>query len=412
MSQMNLVLAIAGALILAVGLFSEAMKRTPVSVPMIAVALGVAVGPVGLDLIDLAGWGDAHAILEQAARVMLAVGLMAIALRLSPDDFRTLARPAAVLLTLVMIGMCLSTAAVAHWMFALPLWSAVLVGAVLTPTDPIVSSSIVTGKFAKETLPARVRAALSLESGANDGLAYVLVLLPLLVLGGTEHVTWRWFVEGLVLGVVIAAALGAGLGMAAARLVGWARRKQIIESYSVLTFTLALTLFTLGAARLLGADALISVFVAGIAFNLMSDTDTKQEEENVQEAINQLITPAIFALFGAALPWQDWADIGWPLAAFAVAVLLLRRPPVFLVLSPVLRGRLDLRDLAYLGWFGPIGISAVYYALFSLSRGADTLVWHLASAVVVASVFAHGLSAAPLSRLAFGSRGPSRSWPA
>ncbi|UUP16471.1 cation:proton antiporter [Nitratireductor thuwali] len=329
---------------------------------------------------------------------------MGIGLRLSPTDFRTLARPAAVLLTLGMVGMWACSAALAGWMFGLPPWTALLVGAVLTPTDPIVSSNIVTGRFAEERLPSRVRAALSLESGANDGLAYVLVLLPLLVIGGSSGVAGEWLVTGFLLGVAMSAVIGAVVGAAAARVLGWARRKSIIESYSVLTFTLALTFFTLGAARLLGGDALISVFVAGVAFNLMSDTDTKQSEENVQEAINHLITPSIFVLFGIALPWPEWRQLGWAVPGFALGILIVRRLPVFLVLAPLLRGHLQRRDLAYLAWFGPIGISTFFYALFALSRGADAMVWHLASASVLASVFAHGASGAPMSNMIYGRR--------
>ncbi|MCT7377986.1 cation:proton antiporter [Chelativorans salis] len=399
--QLNLSLAIAGALVLVVGLVSEKMKHTIVSELMVSVTLGIIVGPMVLNIIEVQGWGDHHTIIEEAARITLAIGLMGVGLRLSPNDFRTLARPVAVVLTLGMLGMWLCSAALAGWIFDLPLWTALLIGAVMTPTDPIVSSNIVTGKFAKERLPARVRAALSLESGANDGLAFVIVLLPLLVLAGGEGTIREWFVTGILLGVGLAAVLGVALGASTAWLFGLAQRKGIIENYSVLTFTLALTIFTLGAARLLGGDALISVFVAGIAFNLVSDTGTKQEEENVQEAINHLITPPIFVLFGAALPWQEWQHLGWPILAFAAGILIVRRPPVFLMLFPLMRGHLIGRDLAFLAWFGPIGISGLFYSLFALSHGGDPLVWQVASAAVLASVFAHGASAAPVSRMVY-----------
>ncbi|WP_137388777.1 cation:proton antiporter [Rhodoligotrophos defluvii] len=402
--QLNLSLAIAGALILAIGLVSERMKHSPVSMPIVAVALGILVGPAGLNIIDIRTWGDQHTILEESARITLAVGLMGIGLRLSRNDLRTLAQPAVVALTLGMLGMWACSTMLAGLIFDLPLWTALLVGAVLTPTDPIVSSNIVTGKFSKEQLPARVRAALSLESGANDGLAYLLALLPLLVIGGSGSIVEEWFVRGVVLGVMVAAVLGGILGAGTARLLGWARENGIIENYSVLTFTLALTLFTLGASRLLKGDALIAVFVAGIAFNLASDTNTKQEEENVQEAINHLITPPIFVLFGMALPWQAWERLGWPVLVFAIGVLFLRRPPVFLVLFPLMRGHLNGRDLAYLAWFGPIGISAFFYALFTLSRGGDPLVWQIASAAVLASIIAHGATAAPISKLVYSRR--------
>lgn len=90
--QLNVSLAIAGALILAISLVSERMKHLPVSEPIVAVLLGLLIGPAGFDIIDLRTWGDQHTILEEAARITLAVGLMGIGLRLSPDDFRKIGR--------------------------------------------------------------------------------------------------------------------------------------------------------------------------------------------------------------------------------------------------------------------------------------------------------------------------------
>jgi NhaP-type Na+/H+ or K+/H+ antiporter len=172
-----------------------------------------------------------------------------------------------------------------------------------------------------------------------------------------------------------------------------------MEVSSLLGYTIAFSLFTLGAAELLGADALISVFLAGLVFNLCTERPEEHEERHIQEAVAKLFTLPMFVIFGIALPFAEWARLGWPLLALALLVLLLRRPPVVAASLPVLRGALKARDVAYLGWFGPIGIAAIYYATFARGHVHDPIIWHAASALVFAWILIHGVTAAPLTRL-------------
>ncbi len=90
MDQLNLALAVLGALVVAVGLLSKAIKRSLVQEPLIAVAVGLAVGPYGLGWLNVAAWGEENAVLEQAARITLAIGLMGVALRLEKDSVKAL----------------------------------------------------------------------------------------------------------------------------------------------------------------------------------------------------------------------------------------------------------------------------------------------------------------------------------
>ncbi len=399
MSQLNIALAVTGAVVLLVGLFSNRIKRSLLQEPMAAVLVGVAVGPYALGWLDVALWGEENTVLEQAARLTLAIGLMGVALRLEKDSVRALWRPVALLLTLGMLGMWLASSALAGWLLGLPFWTALLLGAVVTPTDPVVASSIVTGPFAKEHLPLRVRDAVSFESGANDGLAYVFVMLPVLMIGHAPDEAWRrWLLDALLVGVAGAVLIGCLVGWTAAKLLSHAERRRHIESTSLLGYTIAFSLLTLGGAKLLGADALISVFAAGLVFNLCAGRREEHEEKHIQEAVAKLFTLPMFVVFGAALPLAEWARLGWPLLALAVLVLLLRRPPVVAAVFPGLRGALSARDAAYLGWFGPIGIAAIYYAAFARGHVHDPVVWHAASALVFASILVHGATAAPLTR--------------
>jgi NhaP-type Na+/H+ or K+/H+ antiporter len=107
----------------------------------------------------------------------------------------------------------------------------------------------------------------------------------------------------------------------------------------------------------------------------------------------------MFVIFGIALPLHEWVALGWPLVALALLVLLLRRPPVVMVMSSTWRHSLNSHDSLYLGWFGPLGIAAIYYAALAYSHLPDPLYWHAASALIFASIMIHGVSAAPLSRL-------------
>ena len=400
MEQLNLMLAITGAVVVLIGLFSNPIKKSVMQEPIIAMCVGIAVGPYALGLIDIAFWGDENAIVEQAARITLAIGLMGVALRLHKTSVRALLRPVCWLLTIGMLGMWLASSALAGWLLGLSLWTALLLGAVVTPTDPVVASSIVTGKFAKEHLPLRVRDALSFESGANDGLAYLFVMLAVLMLGHTPGEAWtRWATESLLLGVIGAAAMGCLVGYVAAKLLSFAEKRKIVENTSLLGYTVAFSLLTLGFAQLLAMDALISVFLAGLVFNLSIEEREEREEQHIQEAVAKLFTLPMFVLFGIALPFADWVRIGWPLLALAVLILLLRRPPVIALLFPALHSALNGRDTAYLAWFGPIGVAAIYYATLAERHAQDPLIWHAASALIFASILGYGVTAAPLTRL-------------
>lgn len=399
--QLNLVIVVAAGVVIVVGLVSDALKRSLLQEPMVAVVVGLAAGPYALNLLDLAEWGDENRILEQAARITLAIGLMGVALRLKKESVGPLLRPVGVLLTIGMLAMWLISSAIAGWLLDLSFWAALLVGAVVTPTDPVVASSIVTGKFASEHLPRRLRDAISFESGANDGLAYLFVMLPILMIApaSSEGPWTTWLMESLLIGVVGGAAIGCTVGYIAAKMLQFAERRGLIENASLLGYTVAFSLLTLGAAALLRADALISVFLAGLVFNLSIGDREEHEEETIQEAVSKLFTLPMFVIFGIALPVGEWLAEGWTLLVFVALILLLRRPPAVAVILPMLRPLLTARDAAYAGWFGPIGIAAVYYAAFAGEHVAEPVIWHAASAVVFASIMAHGLTAAPLTKL-------------
>lgn len=141
------------------------------------------------------------------------------------------------------------------------------------------------------------------------------------------------------------------------------------------------------------------MFAAGAAFVQVVNQEERGEEEKGQEAVNRFFSIPIFALLGTALPWAGWLELGWSGILLAVAVLLLRRPPVLLLLRFFLPGLHNNKDALFVGWFGPIAVTAIYYGSLAEHRLHNPLIWDVVSLVICASIVAHGVSAAPLTRL-------------
>ncbi len=400
MSELNIALAAVGGSVLVLGLLSGLIRRSILSEPLVALLVGVLLGPTILGLLDPAGWGSQETILEQAARLTLAISLMGVALRLPEGEPFRGWRSLAVLLGLVMPLMWLTSGLLVYLILGVPFLVALLVGAVVTPTDPVVSSTIVTGELAEKNLPGRVRHTLSAESGANDGLAYPFVLLPILLLSRPPgEALSHWLAYTLLWEVGAAMVFGALVGYGAGRLLEWANGRGIVEQTSFLAYTIALSLVVLGGAKLLGTDGILAVFVAGLAFDAAVSESDRAEEERVQEAVNRFFILPIFVLLGLTIPWQGWLELGWPGLLLALAVLLLRRLPAVLALKPLLGRVHGMRDALFLGWFGPIGVAALYYANLSVSEAGVEEAWVVGSLIICASILVHGLSATPLTRL-------------
>ncbi len=400
MSSLNTALLTIGGIVLVVGLFSGPLKRGFLSIPLVSLLAGVLLGPAILGVLDPSRWGDQAVILEQAARITLAISLMEVALRLPKRYVFDRWRSLILMLGPVMVLMFVVSGLLAYAVLGVSFWAAMLIGAVVTPTDPVVASSIVQGEVAEENLPARLRHLLACESGANDGLAYPFVFLAILMIQEPPGRALAGWVTRIVLWEVLGAVvLGAAIGYAAGKALEWSRRRGDIREPSFLAYSLALALTTLGSTRLVGTDGILAVFVAGIAFSAAVDTETQGREERVDEAVNRFFVLPVFVLLGLSLPWAEWASLGWRGVTLAALLLLLRRPPWVLALGgrvPALQGP---RDAPFAGWFGPIGVAALYYAALSEHTVGLHEVWVVGSLVISASVVAHGLSAAPITRL-------------
>ena len=391
MTTLDLLLVTVGALGLVVASLSGRIRQLPLSEPLLALVAGVLLGPQVADVIDLASITSDPELMHEASRVLLAVSVTAVALRYPFDAARARWKPVALLLLVAMPAMALVSTGLAAWTLGLSLPMALLVGTAVCPTDPVLASSVVTGEGAERDLPARDRQVLSLESGANDGLALPLVIVAIAVAGTLTGASAAGEMAWQVLGAVV---LGGVLGALAGVALQAGERHGSTEQGPILLYTVVMALLALGVSGLLSLDGVLAAFVAGLSFNLVSSGSERSTEVQIDEVVNRFAVLPFFLALGVMLPWAEWEALGWPVLVLAFAVLVFRRlPTIYALMRPL---RLGAPDAAYLGWFGPVGVSAVFYLTLEAKRlGVDPEVLAAGTLIVVVSTIAHGLTSAP-----------------
>lgn len=341
------------------------------------------------------------------------ISVMGVALRYPFGSVRAQLRPVSILLLMAMPAMALISTGLTAAILGVTLGAALVLGTAICPTDPVLASSVVTGKPAEEDLPARDRQILSLESGANDGLALLFVLAAVAFAGpmsaGRAAADALWQVLGAV-------ALGVLAGWLGGRALRAGEAHGATAHGPMLLFTVLLALLVLGLSGVLHVDGVLAAFVAGLAafvaglaFNLTSTGSERPAEVKIDEAVNRFAVLPMFVLLGATLPWTVWGELGWAAIALALAVLMLRRLPALLLLKRPLN--LGWPDALYLGWFGPVGVSAVFYLTLEAEElGLPETVMAAGIMIVVVSTVAHGVtsSARPVALPAPHGRDPDR----
>lgn len=335
--SINLVLTLFAGMIILLSVFSTVLQRISLPGPLVALGCGVVLGPYALDVLRIEDFGlPASTLLEQAARITLAIGLAGVALRLPHGYWRRSLRWLAVIIGLGMVGMLLVATGVLWAGLQVPMLTALLVAAIITPNDPVVTTPIVTGSQAEVKVSEKVRYNLSAESGLNDGLGYLFVLLPVLLLTRPSGV-WGDFAVVVLWEVLGAAVFGAGLGLLLGRLFVVAKLKRWMEQSSYLGFVIPFGLFTLGAAKLLGTDGVLAVFVAAAVFGQVIPQRDEDEEDKVDDAVNRIVLLPVFVLLGMALPFRAWAELGWPALLALIGAVFGRRLLTLWALRPLLR---------------------------------------------------------------------------
>ena len=392
----------AGGAVLVLGIIGGWLtNRFWLNEPLISLFLGILIGPSVLGLVapeNLPG----PLLLQALAHVTLGIVVMEAALQL-PVRYLRQVLPAVLVALLVVLPLSSVTAAGLGMAFlGLPVLPAFVVGAIMAPTDPVLAASIVQGERAEQQLPERTRLFLIAESGANDGLGQMLLMLPLLLISAAPGIALgRWLLDVVFWDVIAAVAIGLVLGEMVGRLMAWARSQPGAQPTSTSTIGLALSVTVLAAVELIGSGSVLAVFAAGLTFRRYVDAEGTRHA-HMQTSIGRFFTLPFFMVLGAELPWADWVRLGWPGLAFAVSAATLRRLPWWVVCRPLMAPVRSPREALFLGWFGPVGTAAIYYALLA-QQMSDLPLWPLASLAVVVSALVHGITATPSLKL-FGTK--------
>ncbi len=365
------------------------------SEPLVALAAGLLLGPVGLALVEQTP--PRHG-LQIVAEITVGLAVMSGILRIPQSWLGARWRDLLIMVGPVMLAMWAASALAGWLLLPTAALMAVLIGAAVTPTDPVLAGSILSSRLANRNVPARLRHLITGESAANDGLAAPFVLLSLYLVTGSYAGVWP-FVRDVLLWKVAAAFL---IGLAAGLLAGRAARASAHVGWTnqtaMLGLSVALTAVGLALGHLIGIDGILAVFGVGLGLTLTLPEKQDQSNEVFDEGAKRLFEQPVFFLLGMTLPVGAWLELGWPLLLFCLAVLALRRLPWLALAAPGLTSIRTRADLVFAGWFGPIGIAALYYALMSEHRTGDPVVWNVVTAVVTSSLLAHGLTATPAAR--------------
>ena len=384
-------LALVAITVLAVAAVSRQLTGTSVTPAMAFMLVGVLLGPLVADEVDLPATGGTVRTLAEAT---LAVVLFSDA---SGLKLRTLRQQLAVPLRLLAIGLPLTIAlgaAVAALIFAnLTFLEALVLAVLLAPTDAALGKAVVSD----QRVPSRIRQGLNVESGLNDGICVPLLLIVLAAAEvesktGVAHHAVKIVAEEVGYGALG----GLAAGSIAAATVAVGTRRHLIAGSWLRVIPLAGAALAYGLATALGGSGFIAAFIAGALFGGLLSHEA-EASARLNEELGDLLGGVTFLIFGAVLLGPALQHLSWRIAAYSVLSLtLVRMLPV--AISMVGRGA-RLPTIGFLGWFGPRGLASIVFAVILVQEahlpGTDVLVVTTYTTVGL-SVLAHGMSAVPL----------------
>ena len=387
--------AILMLLVLAWAVLSNLLATVNITGPLVLLVAGYLLGnpswgPLAVDV-------DAPSV-HLLAEVTLALLLFADASRVNVAQLRRDAAFPARLLGLGLPITILLGALAAALLFDDMSWAlAGFVGATLAPTDAALSAQVVND----DRIPMRLRRALNVESGLNDGIVTPLVVFTLAVvatdLGLEDH--GHDGVAGALLELALGVVVGLAVGLGSAVVIGLASRRRWVGDGGRRLATLAAALTSFALAGAIDGNGFIAAFVAGIAFGaaVPKELDVGELGE-LPELIGELLALAVWFLFGAALLPVAFDHFSVSTLAYALLSLtVIRMVPVALALTGA---GMDRPTVLFVGWFGPRGLASVVFALLAVEELGEASSIGQAIAVValtvLVSVVLHGVSAGPL----------------
>jgi NhaP-type Na+/H+ or K+/H+ antiporter len=386
MTSFETALAVLGALLVGGALISGLARRSLLSLTAVFVVVGVVLGEGGLEVLRFDATGG---FVGGLATVALVVILFRDGLEVDAELLRSewhlplrklvLAMP----ITAAVVALAARTLTDMSWT------EAFLLGALLSPTDPVLSSGVVTNP----RVPRVVRHSLNLESGLNDGLALppVLALVAALEMGDGDFVWWRFVLQDVSLGL----AYGLVIGLLASMALPRGRLTESIPAHQRALYALGVALLTYGLTVLPPhGNGLIAVFVCAITLGIRRP-DLGAYFEQRSEDLIEIVKLGIFVVFGALLTVDGLLADGWAALGIVVVTLLVARPAgVAIALAGTGLGR---PAVAFMAWFGPKGVATMTFSLLVLGSGVPDgeQIFGLAALVVLCSIVAHGVTDTP-----------------
>ena len=390
-------------MVLLVSWAPKGLSRFPISLAMICVGLGVAI--FSLDVLsfnpDPRTWDT---LTERLTELVVIISLMGAGLKLD--------RPVSLkgwgpTWRLLAIAMPLTIAATA-WLgvvgLGFSLAMALLLGAAMAPTDPVLASDVQTGppKSGEEN---EVRFNLTAEAGLNDALAFPFVNLAILAsLSGAAVWTGQGLAEWVAVDVAWKLVAGAAMGWAVGKAMGWlifqAHNKGISRHADGLV-AIGATFIAYAATEVVHGYGFLAVFVCALTIRASEREDDFHEEmHDFAEQIERLLMMLLLVLFGGALANGLLDALTWTDALIGLAVLFIVRPVVgylSLIGSP-----LPQRDRVMLAYLGIRGLGSVYYLAYGLNHGDfgdSERLWAITGLIIFVSIIVHGITATPLMAL-------------
>lgn len=397
----GLVLAGAGLLIALVVWLPLAIRRLPLSLPIVCMAIGAALFALPQVTFKPSPMRFPE-LTERLAEFVVIVALMGAGLKI---DRLFGFRRWSVALRLIAVTMPLSIVAITliggGWL-GLSWTVALLLGGALAPTDPVLASDVQVGP-PKSKDEDEVRFGLTAEAGLNDGFAFPFVNLAI-ALAASAATGEPWLAEWLTVNVVWEVTAGVAAGYAIGRAFGWltfhvpAKTKLARAGDGLVA--LSATLVSYGLTEALHGYGFLAVFVAALTFrHAHRDHELQVGMHEFAEQIERLATMALLILFGGAVVSGLLEPLAWTDVAAALVILLVVRPLAGLI--GLIGHQADWRERLTLAFFGIRGVGSVYYLAYGLNHmnveGAERL-WAIAGLVILISILLHGLTVTPIMR--------------
>jgi NhaP-type Na+/H+ or K+/H+ antiporter len=414
MQQSDLLFALFGVAALLAGILPRVLERRPLSMPIVFLALGMIVFalPLGLPSVDPLARPE---LTQHLTEVCVIVALMGAGLKI---DRPLTGRRWSSTWRLLAVAMPVTIAAVAllgWWWAGLVPAAALLLGATLAPTDPVLAADVQVGEPTdEEDSEDEVRFALTSEAGLNDGLALPFVYAAI-AMAGAAVTHEAWLTEWVLVDVLYGGAAGAIGGLVVGRLLGKLffrapSRTLRLAHHAEGFLALAATFLAYGLVEVVGGYGFLAVFIAARGIrSAQRSHEYHQVLHDFAEQIERLLTVLLLLLLGGAVVGGLLGPLTWPAALAGLALIVVIRP---------LAGFLSLRGAPgrtaehwVIAAFGIRGIGSFYYLAYAMSHATFPnvdVIWATVALVVVVSVVLHGVAATPVMRLLDRSNGRSR----